>query len=62
MINAVAVGSVVLSFAWVMKVLLTRRRPRRSPVHEHYFTWIKSGAFQVGWDFSVDKLTDDHAA
>src|ERR1019366_6370487 len=28
-----------------------------APVTEHYFTWIKSGVFQVGWDFSVDKLT-----
>ena len=24
---------------------------------EHYFTWIRSGQFQVGWDFSADRLT-----
>jgi NADH-quinone oxidoreductase subunit L len=27
------------------------------PVREHYFTWIQSGAFSVGWDFAVDRLT-----
>jgi hypothetical protein len=29
----------------------------RHPPHEHYFTWIKSGEFHIGWDFAVDKLT-----
>ena len=57
-INLIAVGSVVLSFAWVLKVFHDRRRSRRAtPVTEHYFTWIKSGEFNVGWDFTVDKLT-----
>jgi NADH-quinone oxidoreductase subunit L len=28
-----------------------------TPVVERYFTWIKSGEFQVGWDFAVDRLT-----
>jgi NADH-quinone oxidoreductase subunit L len=56
-INAIAVLSVVLSFGWVMKVFLTAGDLGTAPVAEHYFTWIKSGAFQVGWDFSVDKLT-----
>ncbi len=56
-INAIAVLSVVLSFGWVMKVFMTAGDLGTAPVAEHYFTWIKSGAFQVGWDFSVDKLT-----
>jgi NADH-quinone oxidoreductase subunit L len=56
-INAIAVGSVVLSFAWVVKVFMTAGNLAATPVTEHYFTWIKSGEFQVGWDFTVDKLT-----
>jgi NADH-quinone oxidoreductase subunit L len=57
LINAIAVGSVVLSFAWVMKVFMTAGDVGATPVTEHYFTWIKSGEFNVGWDFTVDKLT-----
>ena len=56
-INFIAVASVVLSFGWVMKVFMTAGDLSTAPVAEHYFTWIKSGAFQVGWDFTVDKLT-----
>jgi NADH-quinone oxidoreductase subunit L len=57
LINLIAVLSVVLSFGWVVKVFFTAGDLAATPVAEHYFTWIKSGAFQVGWDFSVDKLT-----
>ncbi len=56
-INAVAVLSVVLAFAVVLKVWLTAGDLAANPIKEHYFTWIQSGAFNVGWDFSVDKLT-----
>src|SRR3984885_8395938 len=55
--NLIAVASVLLSFGWVMKVFLTAGDLGATPVTEHYFTWIKSGEFQVGWDFTVDKLT-----
>src|ERR1700691_2657570 len=57
LINLVAVASVLLSFGWVMKVFMTAGDLGATPVTEHYFTWIKSGQFQVGWDFTVDKLT-----
>src|SRR5580658_2632685 len=57
LVNLIAVASVILSFGWVMKVFLTAGDLAATPVHEHYFTWIQSGQFQVGWDFSVDKLT-----
>ncbi len=57
LVNLVAVASVLLSFLWVMKVFLTAGDLGLNPVHEHYFTWIKSGQFSVGWDFTVDKLT-----
>src|SRR5580698_6190767 len=56
-INLIAVASVVLSFGWVMKVFMTAGDLGATPVSEHYFTWIKSGEFQVGWDFGADKLT-----
>src|SRR3984957_15963691 len=56
-INLIAVASVLLSFGWVMKVFLTAGDLAATPVTEHYFTWIKSGEFQAGWDFTVDKLT-----
>jgi NADH-quinone oxidoreductase subunit L len=56
-INAIAVLSVVLSFAFVLKVYFTAGDLAANPLKEHYFTWIQSGAFNVGWDFAVDKLT-----
>src|SRR5579863_4037621 len=56
-INAIAVLSVLASFAKVLVVYLSVPDLSATPVHEHYFTWITSGAFSVGWDFSVDKLT-----
>jgi NADH-quinone oxidoreductase subunit L len=57
LINAIAIGSVALSFGWVLKVYLTAGDLATNPIHEHYFTWIQSGQFNVGWDFAVDKLT-----
>ena len=56
-INAIAVGSVVLSFLWVLKVWSSAGDLAANPIRENYFTWIKSGEFQVGWDLAVDKLT-----
>ncbi len=57
LINLIAVLSVVLSFGWVVKVFMTSGDLAANPINEHYFTWIKSGEFNVGWDFAVDKLT-----
>ena len=56
LINLVAVGSVALSFAWVVKTLLGVA-PLETKYIEHYFTWIQSGALQIGADFAVDRLT-----
>src|SRR5438552_3239922 len=55
-INTIAIGSVMLSFAWVLKTLFTLA-PLNTAFAEHYFTWIQSGAFRVGFDFTVDRLT-----
>jgi len=55
-INAVAIGSVVLAFLWVLKTGAACDWGA-TPLRSHYFTWIASGAFHVGWDYSIDKLT-----
>src|SRR6476646_8570755 len=55
-VNVVAIGSVLLSFAWVVKTLLALGDIPTAHV-EQYFTWIQSGGFRVGFDFSVDRLT-----
>ncbi|HWF46802.1 MAG TPA: NADH-quinone oxidoreductase subunit L [Bryobacteraceae bacterium] len=55
-INLIAIGSVVLSFAYVLFVLY-KLYPLQAPFGEHYFTWIKSGDLQIGFDLTVDRLT-----
>ena len=55
-VNMVAIGSVVLAFAWALKTLLGLG-DLNTPYTEHYFTWIQSGALTINCDFSVDRLT-----
>ena len=62
MVNAVAVGSVLLSFLWVLKTLAALGvfgggNVLETSYVEHYYTWIQSGALNIGVDFSVDRLT-----
>ncbi len=55
LVNTFAIGSVLLSLAWVIKTLVT---VDLATAHiEHYYTWIQSGAFTVNCDFAVDRLT-----
>jgi NADH-quinone oxidoreductase subunit L len=54
-INLAAVGSVAISFLYVVLVI-SRLYPLNTPYVEHDFTWIQSGFFQVGFDFVVDRL------
>jgi NADH-quinone oxidoreductase subunit L len=56
MVNLFAVGSVALSFAWVVKTLLALG-PLETKYVEHCFTWIQSGPLQINIDFAVDRLT-----
>src|SRR5215469_14034360 len=56
LVNTVAIGSVVLAFAWVLKTI-AGMGDLNSSVTEHYFTWIQSGALNIGCDFFVDRLT-----
>jgi NADH-quinone oxidoreductase subunit L len=53
-VNAIAIGSVLLSFAWALKAVLSLGD---APISEHYFDWIVAGGFRVGCDFAVDRLT-----
>ena len=55
LINAIAIGSVALSFAWAAKIIFTVDLD--APNTEHYFTWIQSGSINIGCDMAVDRLT-----
>ena len=60
MINAIAVGSVLLSFLWVVKTLNALGAfsgGLEETYKEHYYTWIQSGALNIGVDFAIDRLT-----
>ncbi len=56
LVNAVAIGSVLLSFLWVLKTL-AGLWPLEHALKESYFTWIQSGNLNVGCDLMVDRLT-----
>src|ERR1035437_1440083 len=56
LVNTVAIGSVVLSFLWVLKTIFAMGDLNTS-IEEHYFTWIQSGTIEIGCDFLVDRLT-----
>ena len=55
-VTLMAVGSVALSFLYVLYVL-AKLYPISAPLSEHYFTWIRSGFLQIGFDLSIDRLT-----
>src|SRR5579863_455623 len=60
MVNAAAVGSVLLSFLWVLKTLSglgAFSGGLEMPYVEHYYTWIQSGTLNISVDFAVDRLT-----
>jgi NADH-quinone oxidoreductase subunit L len=55
-IDAVAVGSVLLSFAWVVNSILVLM-PLETAYVERYFTWISSGTLSIPFELAVDRLT-----
>jgi NADH-quinone oxidoreductase subunit L len=55
-VNAVAIGSVLLSFGWVVKTLLALGTMETAHI-ERYFAWFQSGDLRIGFDLSVDRLT-----
>ncbi len=54
--NIIAVGSVLLAFAWALKAIFALG-DLNTPYVEHYFTWIRSGEFHVDYEFVLDRLT-----
>jgi NADH-quinone oxidoreductase subunit L len=56
LINTIAIGSVLLSFLWVVKTLLGLGSLETKQI-EHYYTWIQSGMLNISVDFAVDRLT-----
>jgi NADH-quinone oxidoreductase subunit L len=60
-VNILAIGSVLLSFLWVLKVLMGLgmfgpAAPEEAHI-ERYFTWIESGTLKIGMDLAVDRLS-----
>ncbi|MBI3473057.1 MAG: NADH-quinone oxidoreductase subunit L [Candidatus Solibacter usitatus] len=55
-VTAIALGSVLLSFAWVVKTLVGLGALETAYI-ERYFTWFQSGDLRVGADLAVDRLT-----
>ena len=55
-VNAVAIGSVLLSFLWVLRTLAVVGPMEQAHI-ERYFTWIQSGDLRVGFDLAVDRLS-----
>jgi NADH-quinone oxidoreductase subunit L len=55
-INAIAIGTVLFSFAWALKAIFGLG-DLHAAYTEHYFTWIQSGALTINCDMSVDRLT-----
>src|SRR5580765_3729938 len=55
-VSAIAIGSVLLSFGWVVKTLMGLGSMEAAHI-ERYATWFQSGDLRVGFDLSVDRLT-----
>src|SRR5580698_7990482 len=58
-VNAVAVGSVGLSFLSVLETIreFSQLSPDQIPYVKDFFTWIIAGPFRVGFSLQVDQLT-----
>ena len=61
LVNIVAIGSVLLSFLWVLYVLnglgMWSGHAAEEAHVERYFTWIQSGTLNIGFDLMVDRLS-----
>ncbi|MBI1899120.1 MAG: NADH-quinone oxidoreductase subunit L [Acidobacteria bacterium] len=55
-VSAIAVGSVFLSFVWVLRVL-AGMSTFEAPYVERYFTWFRSGDLSIDVSFGLDRLT-----
>jgi len=55
-INAIGIGSVALSFAWVVRALLVLGAMETAHI-EQYFVWIESDFLRIPFELAVDQLT-----
>ncbi len=55
-VHTVAIGTVALSFLWVLKTL-SALMPLETAHVERYGTWIASGSLEFALEFAVDRLT-----
>jgi NADH-quinone oxidoreductase subunit L len=58
-VNAVAVGSTGLSFAFALEAVreFSQLPADQIPFVKQFFTWISAGTFRAGFDLQVDQLT-----
>ncbi len=55
-VNAVAIGTVLLSFLWAVKTIWALA-PLETTHLERYFAWIEIGDLRIGYDLAVDRLS-----
>jgi NADH-quinone oxidoreductase subunit L len=55
-VNAVAIGTVLVSFLWTLKTLAALA-PLETPHLERYFAWIQVGDLRIGYDLALDRLS-----
>jgi NADH-quinone oxidoreductase subunit L len=55
-INVIAIGTVLLSFLWVLKTI-TGLMPLDKAHTETYSNWISSGKLTIPFEFAIDRLT-----
>src|SRR5512146_1830908 len=56
-VNAIALGSTGLAFAWALRVAAGFLGNGSQPIAEHYGTWIRAGAFSASFGLYLDQLS-----
>src|SRR5512146_1197294 len=56
-VNAIALGSTGLAFAWALRVAAGFLGNGSQPIAEHYGTWIRAGSFAANYGLYVDQLS-----
>ncbi len=56
-VNAIALGSTGLAFAWALRVVAGFLGNGSRPIAEHYGTWIRAGAFAANYGLYIDQLS-----
>ena len=56
-VNAIALGSTGLAFAWALRVAIGFLAGGSQPIAEQYGTWIRAGAFSASFGLYLDQLS-----